>query len=259
MRFQTHFARALNLHSQQRWSDWTLSATGSHWDSRAGKYLRHGVEFGLGVLILVLLASFWWPHARLSEPDSVLHAVAPSTTPPADMANAIVAAHLFGRAQANAPAAAPAAVPVTVEGIVYATDPGNSETVLTIAGKTNVYRVGDALPDGEKLAAIDASGIELGANGSVRRMEMAHYGSADSQGPAAYAALLHGTGLSAPTGNNPQTGPLTQVNGAGQTFLPNPARTLYPQPVSAIHTVHLSPRATPLEQLRSLRAQLIRQ
>lgn len=264
MLHQSLRVRVLEFRSCLRGSDWTTSTTGNPWDSHAGKFLRHGIEGALGALIVLALASFWWPQAHIAAPAGASRTKRPSALRLTDWGNVLAASHLFGQTPANtAPAVKPAASPIIVEGIVFASAAGHSEAVLTISGKTNVYRVGDALPDGEKLTAINASGIELAANGSIRRMEMARYGSADSQGPAAYAALLHGTGLSNPGADNEQMDSPAQADAAdgdtGQTFLSSPARSLYLHATPVARAVHLSPRASPLEQLRSLRAQLIRQ
>ncbi|MGA9854683.1 MAG: hypothetical protein WBR29_05335 [Gammaproteobacteria bacterium] len=134
----------------------------------------------------------------------------------------------------------------------------SSQAVLTINGKTDVYKVNQALPDGETVAAIGPSDIQLTANGTTRRLSLPRYGDPDSEGPAAYAALLHGIGLSAPD-SAPSLAALPGA--AADTAQPFSGLPVVPLSnvtgVSSAGVVQIPANATPLEQLQALRAQLI--
>lgn len=150
-------------------------------------------------------------------------------------------------------------------GIVYAG--ANSRAVLTLEGKTGVYKVGDRLPDGETVKTIGPESVTLAEAGNLRRLNLPRYGQRGSEGPTAYAALLHGTGLSSPDSKSAAAGPnpagtLAQSGSAGipgQSLPPLSARTRRGVATPAAQAVRVSARATPLEQLRALRHQLIHQ
>ena len=78
---------------------------------------------------------------------------------------------IFGIPQAAAPpAAGPAApaAPYTLKGL-FATDDGRW-AILSGPSWDGVVRVGDAVPSGERVAAIDATGVQLEAGGRQRRI-----------------------------------------------------------------------------------------
>lgn len=230
-----------------------------HWqDSRAGRYLRHGTEGALSVLIVLVLVSSLEPHTRTSVPATVWHSSSSPTL--TDSGDAIVAAHLFGQAATSTSVSVVAASSITVDGIVYSTQADDSQAVLTLNAKTDIYKVGASLPDGEKVVAIDPSDVQLVANGASRRLAISKYGSADSEGPAAYAAMLHGTGFSAPEAGSAPPAEVGIASAASQqpfVTMPSllPATNFFT--VQHAQPVRISATATPLEQLRSLRAQLI--
>ena len=177
-----------------------------------------------------------------------------------DRGNAIVAAHLFGQAPTLTSVSAVAASSITVDGIVYSTQAEDSEAVLTLNAKTDIYKVGASLPDGEKVVAIDAGDVQLVANGTTRVLAMSKYGSADSEGPAAYAALLHGTGLSAPEAGSASSAEVGVASAASQQpFVTMPSLLPATNVFTAQHAqpVRIPATATPLEQLQALRQQLI--
>ncbi|MGB9428891.1 MAG: type II secretion system protein N [Gammaproteobacteria bacterium] len=241
-----------------QWFLWTWSPSGRWANSRADRWLRHTIESVLGMLIVVLLASFWAPHTRIVSRTPFSRSASSPVLAPAAMADKIVAAHLFGQVPAQTPAAAPAAQSITVDGIVYA-GAEDSEAVLTLNGKTEIYKEGETLSDGEKITAIGPADVQLIDNGSTRRLTLAHYGDPGSEGPAAYAALLHGTGLNASATDSA----LTMLPGAApvqpaEPFMPLPS--VSPAdfvPVSSARVVQIPATATPLEQLQALRQQLI--
>lgn len=217
-------------------------------------YGVHGLLFVLIALVVVTMI----PH-RTRQPGLLKNMPIPLNSA-TDTTNTIVAAHLFGRAQQK-PAENTPAASIIVDGIAAASDSKDSIAVLTLNGQSGEFHVAQVLPDGEKLAAINSDDVELADGSNVRRIELATYGTADSQGPAAYAALLHGVGLSNP-GNNPQNAPGVFADaGAADNpaqplpFLPTPVPNSVPLPTAGI--VNISPQATPLEQLRTLRSQLI--
>lgn len=175
------------------------------------------------------------------------------------MADTIVAAHLFGQVPVSTRVVNPAALSITVDGIVYDSQSDDSQAVLTLNGKTALFQVGQALPDGETVSAIGATDIELTGGATARRLTLPQYGDAAAEGPAAYAALLHGTGLSAPrTGSA-----LARQSGA------TPSSPAKPFPLlpsgSPSHFVagpstgaaYIPATATPLEQMQALREQLV--
>jgi hypothetical protein len=218
------------------------------------------VEAVLASVIVVLLVSFWIPHPPIGSRTPSSHVASRQAPASAAQADAIVATHLFGQAPAAAPTPNVAAPSMTVDGIVYASEKGDSEVVLTINGKTDVYRNGAKLPDGETVTIIGPGDLELAENGRTRHLVLSRYGTSDSEGPAAYAALLHGTGFSAP-----ETDPaLASLPGVPPTGMMEPLTPLSPVPLSisavsipSARAVQISPTATPLEQLQALRQQLI--
>lgn len=242
----------------RRWSSWTAGPIGTWPGSQAEQWLRHGVEGALGLLTALLLASIWLARTHLNTATS--HVVAPTTVSTPDLANTIVAAHLFGQAVAHTSAPALTAQSISVNGIVYSTQADDSQAVLTVNGKTDLYKVGASLSDGEKLVAIDPGDIQLAVNGASRSLAISKYGNADSEGPAAYAALLHGTGLSAPE-TNPALTTLPGVTSlpALHPFvgLPSPLPTSNFATAPRAPAIRIPATATPLEQLQLLRQQLI--
>lgn len=235
------------------------STSGKFWDSRLGKALRYGVHAALLTLIALSLLSLWPRKTTVS--DQAMASMPIARAAPGVLANKIIAAHLFGQAQHKSVVTAAMAASITVEGIAAANDPSDSVAILTLNGKTDEFHVNAVLPDGEELTAIDPDSVELADGSHVRRIALATYGTPDSEGPAAYAALLHGVGLSSP-GNSRQNlaGAMTAANitETAEPFFPaEPRAVLNSISVSAHGLVHVSAQATPLEQLQALRAQLI--
>lgn len=238
----------------------TWSASGIFWDSRLGKMLRYGAHGLLFVLVALVIVSMI-PHRIRREGSVDMKSMPVPLKSATDTANAIVAAHLFGRAQQNLARTAAPAASITVDGIAAASDPKNSIAVLTLNGQSGEFHVGQVLPDGEKLAAINFDRVELADGSIVRRIALATYGTPDSQGPAAYTALLRGVGLSSPNNNQQNaSGSFAEAGAANNPvqslpFLPASVPNSAPLPAAGI--VNISPQATPLEQLQTLRAQLI--
>ncbi len=148
---------------------------------------------------VVLLASFWMPHTRIASRTPISRSASSPVPTPAAMTDTIVAAHLFGQVPAQTPATAPASQSITVGGIVYA-GTEDSEAVLTINGKTNIYKEGEKLPDGEKIATIGPADVQLTDNGASRRLTLAHlWGSAFGR-PGRLCGLTAWHGLEHPGG-----------------------------------------------------------
>lgn len=244
-----------------RWWLALLWSTSGYWqDGRAGRYLRHGIEGALSVLIVLLLVSSLEPHTRTSVPTVVWHSSASASPTLTDRGDAIVAAHLFGQAPTLTSMSVVAASSITVDGIVYSTQADDSQVVLTLNTKTDIYKVGASLPDGEKVVAIDPDDVQLVANGASRRLAISKYGSADSEGPAAYAALLHGTGISTPPTNSASAALLdgnSETATAPFVPVPSPLPVLNFAATPRAPPVRIPATATPLEQLQALRQQLI--
>lgn len=110
------------------------------------------------------------------------------------------------------------------------------------------------------MTVLDSTSVELSRNGATRSLKLPRYGDPGSQGQAAYAALLHGTGLSNSTVDPAATMlPGTTLSDSVQ---PDTApRSVQPlnnfAPLSHAQAVQIPATATPLEQLRALRQQLI--
>lgn len=264
MRVQIFQEFPQNIIQHPRWQALTWSTSGNFWDSRLGKTLRYSVHTALLILIALSLLSLWPRKATVS--NRAVASTPMTQAAPGTWANKIVAAHLFGQAQQKPVVAAAMAVSITVEGLAAASNPNDSVAILTLNGKTDEFHVDAVLPDGEKLTAIDPDGVELADGSNVRRIALATYGTPDSEGPAAYAALLHGVGLSIPgnsvDGKQTTPGTLAAVGITENTepsFLARPIAVLNSTPASAMHIVHIPAQATPLEQLQALRTQLIHQ
>lgn len=164
---------------------------------------------------------------------------------PTALGDKIVAAHLFGQAQIAASAPGSADQSISVDGIVYIPHSGNSQAVLTINGKTEVYKNGATLPDGETLAAIGPSTIQLALAGATRQLtlNMSQYGNSNPAGTPPMGMNL--------IASVPQT-PAYAAPSAGVT-----AGTPNSTPMPGMRPPQVPVTAPPLEQLQALRAQLV--
>lgn len=202
-------------------------------DFLGSSYPRHIVS---GTLAIVAGAIIWsmLPH-KTAVPAEV-----PTTAaiPPADsttIAQKVASAHIFGQGAAAGPATAPqAAANISVEGIIYSDEQNSSLVVLKIDGNSNIFRVGDTLPDGEKVLALAPTTVELGGPGVPRVIALQQY------------LGDNGSNLRLTGGAFGDGSPF-----AGMQIAGNPAGYLKP--------VELPRDADPLSQLRALRQQLIRQ
>jgi len=157
------------------------------------------------------------------------------------IAQHIAGTHLFGQnpsetAAANVPASNTA---IKVEGLVYADDQGSALAILDVDGKSGFFRVGDVLPDGERLAAIAPTAVQLTQGLAQRVIEL----------PQDFNSGADGILLAGDTGLSPRAPlfPGMPDSAGAKSYAP------------ALRPVSLSPNDSPLDQLRSLREQLIRQ
>lgn len=240
-----------------RWRFFTSSATGKRRDSLAGQTVRHAIHAALLIMIALTLISLWPRKLFLSSTMAV--PAAPASVASATLADTIVAAHLFGQTKAAVPKPSLAAPSIRVVGIVYASQTQDSLAVLTLNGKTDVYKDGQTLPDGETVMAVSPTEIQLTENGVTRTLPLPRYGEPESEGPAAYAALLHGTGLSTPeTGSAAAMLTTAAPSEPMQPFAPVASVPMYSSAAGLrAPVVQIPASATPLEQLQLLRAQLI--
>jgi hypothetical protein len=148
-------------------------------------------------------------------------------------------AHLFGQGAGSASSAVTAtAVNITVEGIIYSEDRDSALAILKVDDHSDIFRIGDTLPDGEKLLAIAPTAVEVGDRSAPRVLAMQQdFGDGG-------APLLAG---------------IAGAPGRGD-FLPD-MKAMQQQAayVPSLRPVLLSQNSDPLSQLRSLRQQLIRQ
>jgi type II secretory pathway component PulC len=196
------------------------------------------INCALGIVAAVMLWSML-PHKPSVGP--VLTATATPPQPdPTVVAQEVAMAHLFGQDATTASSAAPAAAAnISVEGIIYSEDKDLALAILKMDGNSDIFRIGDTLPDGEKLLAIAPTAVEIGDHGAPRVLAMQQ-----DFGDGGGGSLL--AGIDGPPGrDNPF--PSMQATMAPAAYIP------------ALRPVLLSQNADPLSQLRSLRQQLIRQ
>lgn len=206
-------------------------------DFLASRYTSYMVS---GILGVAAAAIIWSMLPHKSNVSAAVRPASPAFHPDSIViAQQVAMAHLFGHdVAAGSPMGSAAATNISVEGIIYSEDKDSGLAILKVDGNTDIFRVGDALPDGEKLLAIAPTAVEIGSQGAPRVLAMQRdFG--DGGGP-----LLAGI-VGAPSQND---------------FFPDlrmaaPSAAYAP----ALRPVLLSPGSDPLSQLRSLRQQLIRQ
>jgi hypothetical protein len=132
--------------------------------------------------------------------------------------------------------AAPVAANISIEGVIYSDDPKSALAVLKVDDKSDIYKIGDTLPDGEKLLAIAPTAVQLGGKGAPRVIELQE----DFGGGGSWMQLAG-------------------VPGRPDPFPGMHNSTAQPGYASALKPVVLSSDSDTLSQLRSLRQQLIPQ
>lgn len=213
-----------------------LKARGYLLDFLASVYPSYIVS---GILAITAAVMLWpmLPHKQTALSTSN----ATVATPQPDsivIAQEVAMAHLFGQSASSEPSTVPTvAVNIVVEGIIYSEDRASALAILKVDDNSAIFRIGDVLPDGEKLLSIAPTAIEIGTQGTPRVLAMQQdFG--DGGGP-----LL--AGVAGASGRN--------------DFFPDMKA---PQPstyVPSLRPVLLSQNSDPLSQLRSLRQQLIPQ
>lgn len=184
---------------------------------------------------MALLAWSMLPHRTVdavTAQETVTYRI--QADDPQAMTQHIATAHLFGQDAAMETPATVAVDNVSISGIIYSDDKDSALAILEIGGDSKVFRIGDALPDGEKLLSIAPAAIELGGAGTSRVIALQRYpGDATTQFPMAGDAYARDA-----------TPPGAQFAGGSKPYL---------------KPVELLPGSDPLSQLRSLRQQLIPQ
>jgi hypothetical protein len=208
-------------------------------DFLQSKLLRHGVA----VLLTLCAGLIIWsmvPHLVKATPI-----VGQAVTQHVRMdigfsAEKIAAAHLFGQSAADA-ATTPvvAAAAISIKGLFYSSDKDVARAILEINGKSDVFKTGDRLPNGERLAAIGMNAVQIANGLALRAVEMEQ-----SFGNTGSGIALEGMpNLYARQDSFPGSMPLTN------TAAPVVQRL---QPVTIPQT------NDPISQLSALRQQLIR-
>jgi len=131
------------------------------------RYLRHGVA-GLLVVSAGLIVWSMFPHPAKTRPDVTSPVTLQARSGMDTTAEKIATAHLFGHSAADDVNTAPTvtAAAITIEGLFFSTDVDMARAILDVDGKSGVFKTGDTLPDGEKLAAIGMNAVQI-ANGSA--------------------------------------------------------------------------------------------
>jgi hypothetical protein len=156
----------------------------------------------------------------------------------ARFAQDIAAAHLFGQSSSEMPdTPQKAAYAVKIDGLLYSSDPESAWAILQVDGTSGIYKTGDTLPDGETVAAIAETAVQLADGMSQRVIELQR-----DFGNATGILLAGDTGLMP---SHRALFPGEQAANASPSFAP------------ALQAVSLPQNADPLTQLRSLRQQLI--
>jgi hypothetical protein len=204
------------------------------------RYLRHGVAALLVVCAgLIIWSMFPHPAKALSN---VTQTVTVQPRPGiGSTVEKIATAHLFGSNAADSANTTPAvtAVEISIEGLFYSTDADMARAILDVGGKSGVFKTGDTLPDGEKLAAIGMNAVQIANGPALHEVELPQ-----TFGNASAGIRLEGMpDLYAQQDSFPGSRPL------GSTAAPV---------VQRLHPVNIPQGSDPLSQLRSLREQLIK-
>lgn len=226
-----------------RWRAWLLTSSGRSWhDSRAGRALHFGIHLLLLSMLLAVSVSLVTSLLPPRTPPGQRIVNSASVTQPVSV-EPIIAAHLFGTAtppeiQTSTPSLNPG--DITLLGIVYAVDPARSRAILSTHGQTTVVAIGDTLGAGEKVAAIESRRVLLNQNGRSIPLE-----------------------LSFVSGNAASSSPMLAQDATAQPQNAMPALSESDNSVTSssaptLRAVNIPVSASPLDQMRALRAQLVR-
>lgn len=206
-------------------------------DFFGSRHIRHGVV----ALLTVCAGLITWsmlPHKAKSAAVLAQAVTLPSHPNIGSTADKIATAHLFGQGAAEGIAAGPAvaSASITVQGLFYSPDQDMAWAILDADGKSGIFKAGDTLPDGERLAAVGMNAIQIGNGPMQRVVEMAQ-----TFGPASGIRLDGLPDLYARQDSFP-----------GQSTLSTAAPV-----VQRLRTVSLPQTNDPIAQMRALREQLI--
>ncbi len=197
-------------------------------------YPSYIVSTLLGIAAALIIWSMLL-HKQAAQPIQQTDTYTPQPDSVA-LAQHIAIAHLFGQAVSAEAAVVPVTANISIDGVVYSDDQKSALAVLKVDDKSDIYKIGDTLPDGEKLLAIAPTAVQLGGKGAPRVIELQ-----EDFGDGGSWMQLAGV----PGRPDPFPG---MHNDAGQ-----------PGYASALRPVVLSSESDTLSQLRSLRQQLIPQ
>lgn len=170
----------------KRFADWRDQPP-EHWLAAANRYLPPGVTAVLVIAIAYQLAQMTWSLAPGSVPVA-----APAPAPAAQTAtrtagsedfSAVIEAHLFGEADAQAAAPVVAAVvdapdttlSLTLKGILSKEDDPNGGAIISSnRGEDRAYRVGQTIEnaDGATLHSVYADRVLLNRNGQLETLRI---------------------------------------------------------------------------------------
>lgn len=206
-------------------------------DFLGSSYLRHGVSGALVVcfgLLVWSMVPFKATSARLADTPVTV----PTRISIGLSTERISTAHLFGQAVGSAIDAGPAvrAASITVQGLFSSDDKSMAWAILDVDGKSGIFKAGDTLPDGEKLAAVGVNAVQIANGPDLRVVEMAQ-----SFGPASGIQLDGAPNLYARQDSFPGGPPLPAAAPA----------------VQSMRTVSLPQGNDPIAQMQALRQQLI--
>lgn len=211
-------------------------------DLLAHPILRHGTA----IILCGVAGLIGWSLLPHPAKSNGMAAVNPAVTAPrrdsVALGQKIASAHLFGINPADTQSAGPAqpAADIKVQGLLYSSDKDSGLAILEIDGKSDVFKVGDSLPDGEKLLAVGTTAIQVGNGGAPRIIELQQDDSSSAAG-----ILIAGAGNLDP--------------GAGDPLLSGlPGRAPAAVFVQRLQTVSIPQNGDPIAEMRALRQQLIK-
>jgi hypothetical protein len=208
-------------------------------DLLASGPLRHGIScILLGVALLMVWSMI--PHGIQAIASIGTTADIPTRPDPGTTVLRVESLHIFGQSATDATAAPVAPLAdIKVAGLIYSDDKDSALAILEVNGKSDFFKVGDTLPDGEKLTAIAPNAVQLNLGTAQRVIELPE----QFNGPGDGILLAGDTGLIPGESQFPGLA----LTSGGETYKP------------ALRAIAMPRGASPLDQLRSLRQQLIPQ
>lgn len=135
------------------------------------------VSHAVSALLVVCAGLILWsmlPHKIKAVAAPSQLAVPQNHVSTGFIAQQIAAAHLFGQDAASSVNSAPAATAanIIIQGLFYSEDKELARAILEVNGKSDVFKTGDRLPDGEKLAAIGVAAVQVANGPAIRVVEL---------------------------------------------------------------------------------------